>query len=149
MHVLRAEKGYVIVGQDTDGSNTPDDVGAGGMVSSRKDFLGRRSLTRPDMLRDDRKQLVGLLSDDGEMLPEGGQIVAEPSSATPVPMLGHVTSSYHSANLGHPIALAVVKGGRARQGETVYVPLADGRNLRARVTSPVFYDPQGERQNVD
>ncbi len=149
MHVLRAEKGYVIVGQDTDGSNTPDDVGAGGMVSSRKDFLGRRSLTRPDMLRDDRKQLVGLLSDDGEMLPEGGQIVAAPSSATPVPMLGHVTSSYYSANLGHPIALAVVKGGRARQGETVYVPLADGRNLRARVTSPVFYDPQGERQNVD
>ena len=149
MHVLRAEKGYVIVGQDTDGSLTPDDVGAGGMVSNRKDFLGRRSLTRPDMLREDRKQLVGLLTDGGEMLPEGGQIVAAPSSATPVPMLGHVTSSYYSANLGHPIALAVVKGGRARHGETVYVPLEDGRNLRARVTGPVFYDPQGERQNVD
>ena len=149
MHVLRAEKGYVIVGQDTDGSNTPDDMGVGGMVSNRKDFLGRRSLSRPDMLREDRKQLVGLLTDGGEVLPEGGQIVAEPSSATPVPMLGHVTSSYYSANLGYPIALAVVKGGRARQGGTVYVPLDDGRNLPARVTGPVFYDPEGERQNVD
>ena len=149
MHVLRAEKGYVIVGQDTDGSNTPDDMGAGGMVSKRKDFLGRRSLTRPDMLREDRKQLVGLLTDGGEKLPEGGQVVAAPSSTTPVPMLGHVASSYYSANLGHPIALAVVRGGRARHGETVYVPLEDGRNLRAKVTGPVFYDPQGERQNVD
>ena len=101
------------------------------------------------MLREDRKQIVGLLTDGGEVLPEGGQIVAAPSSTTPVPMLGHVTSSYYSANLGHPIALAVVKGGRARQGETVYVPLDDGRNLRARVTIPVFYDPEGERQNVD
>ena len=62
MHVLRAEKGYVIVGQDTDGSNTPDDMGVGGMVSKRKDFLGRRSLTRQDMLREGRKQLVGLLT---------------------------------------------------------------------------------------
>ena len=149
MHVLRAEKGYVIVGQDTDGSNTPDDMGVGGMVSKRKDFLGRRSLTRSDMLREDRKQFVGLLTDGGEVLPEGGQIVAAPSFTTPVPMLGHVTSSYYSANLGHPIALAVVKGGRARQGETVYVPLEDGRNLRASVTGPVFYDPEGERQNVD
>ena len=149
MHVLRAEKGYVIVGQDTDGSNTPHDMGVGGMVSKRKDFLGRRSLTRPDMLREDRKQLVGLLTDSGEMLPEGGQIVEEPSTTTPVPMLGHVTSSYYSANLGHPIALAVVKGGRARQGGPVYVPLEDGRTLRARVTGPVFYDQEGERQNVD
>ena len=149
MHVLRAEKGYVIVGQDTDGSNTPDDMGVGGMVSNRKDFLGRRSLTRSDMLRDDRKQLVGLLTDGGEQLPEGGHIVAAPSTVTPVPMLGHVTSSYYSANLGHPIALAVVKGGRARHGESVYVPLADGRNIRATVTGPVFYDPEGERQNAD
>ncbi len=149
MHVLRAEKGYIIVGQDTDGSNTPDDMGVGGMVSNRKDFLGRRSLTRQDMLREDRKQLVGLLTEGGDMLPEGGQIVAAPSDTTPVPMLGHVTSSYYSANLGYPIALAVVKGGRARQGETVYVPLEDGRNLRAKVTGPVFYDRQGERQNVD
>ena len=149
MHVLRAEKGYVIVGQDTDGSVSPVDIGVGRMVSRRKDFLGRRSLAMEDLVRDDRKQLVGLLTeDDQEVLPEGGQIVDDPSAPTPVPMLGHVTSSYYSATLGRSIALGIVKGGRARKGDLVYVPLADGRSIAARIASPVFYDPKGERQNV-
>ena len=150
MHVLRAEKGYVIVGQDTDGSMTPVDIGVGGMVSRRKDFLGKRSLSMEHLAGEDRKQLVGLLTeDDQEVLPEGGQIVDDTSAPTPVPMLGHVTSSYYSANLGRSIALGVVKGGRAREGDLVYVPLADGRSITARIASPAFYDPKGERQSVD
>ena len=150
MHVLRAEKGYVIVGQDTDGSMTPVDIGVGGMVSRRKDFLGKRSLTMEHLASEDRKQLVGLLTeDDQEVLPEGGQIVDDTSAPVPVPMLGHVTSSYYSANLGRSIALGVVKGGRSREGGLVYVPLADGRSITARIASPTFYDPKGERQNVD
>ena len=150
MHVLRAEKGYVIVGQDTDGSMTPVDIGVGGMVSRRKDFLGKRSLSMEHLAGEDRKQLVGLLTeDDQEVLPEGGQIVDDTSALTPVPMLGHVTSSYYSVNLGRSIALGVVKGGRAREGDLVYVPLADGRSITVRIASPSFYDPKGERQNVD
>ncbi len=150
MHVLRAEKGYVIVGQDTDGSVSPVDIGVGRMVSRRKDFLGRRSLAMEHLVEDDRKQLVGLLTeDDQEVLPEGGQIVDDPSAPTPVPMLGHVTSSYYSANLGRSIALGIVKGGRARQGDLVHVPLENGRTIAARISSPVFYDPKGDRQNVD
>ena len=150
MHVLRAEKGYVIVGQDTDGSMTPVDIGVGGMVSRRKDFLGKRSLSMEHLASEDRKQLVGLLTeDDQEVLPEGGQIVDDASAPMPVPMLGHVTSSYYSANLGRSIALGVVKGGRSREGDVVYVPLADGRSITARITSPSFYDPKGERQNVE
>ena len=150
MHVLRAEKGYVIVGQDTDGSMTPVDIGVGGMVSRRKDFLGKRSLAMEHLVQEDRKQLVGLLTeDDQEVLPEGGQIVDDTSAPTPVPMLGHVTSSYYSANLGRSIALGVVKGGRAREGDQVYVPLADGHSIAARISSPSFYDPKGDRQNVD
>jgi sarcosine oxidase subunit alpha len=150
MHVLRAEKGYVIVGQDTDGSLTPVDVGVERMVSGRKDFLGKRSLALQDLTREDRKQFVGLLTDDDrEALPEGGQVVEDPSADAPVPMLGHVTSSYYSAKLGHPIALAVVKGGRAREGQKVYVLEADGRSITARVASPFFYDSKGEQQNVD
>ena len=150
MHVLRAEKGYVIVGQDTDGSVTPVDIGVGRMVSRRKDFLGKRSLAMEDLVRDDRKQLVGLLTeDDQEVLPDGGQIVDDSSAPTPVPMLGHVTSSYYSVNLGRSIALGIVKGGRAREGDSVYVPLADGRSITARIASPSFYDPKGDRQNVD
>ncbi len=149
MHVLRAEKGYIIVGQDTDGSMTPQDLGMDWICSKKKDYLGRRSLTRSDCVRENRKQLVGLKpTDPKEVLPEGAQLINVPSEQTPVPMVGHVTSSYYSATLGHSIALAVVKGGRARMGGTVYAPLLDGRTVSATITDPVFYDPQGERQHV-
>ena len=149
MHVLRAEKGYIIVGQETDGTVTPADVGMSWALSKKKDFLGRRSLARGDGQRDDRKQLVGLLPlDPGDVLPEGGQITAVKNIRLPVtepaPMIGHVTSSYHSVTMGCAFALALVKGGRARHGDTVYVPLAD-KTVAATVTAPVFYDPDGEK----
>ena len=119
------------------------------MVSGRKDFLGKRSLSREDTARTDRKQLVGLLTEEpSTVLPEGGQIVEEDASGSPMPMLGHVTSSYHSARLGRSIALAIVKDGHRRTGDTVYVPLADGRRIKALISGTVFYDPEGERQNV-
>ena len=149
MHVLRAEKGFVIIGQETDGSVTPGDLGMDWLISKQKDFLGRRSLARPDCVRPDRKQLVGLLTDDPRVvLPEGGQLVTDPDLPAPVPMEGHVTSSYYSACLGHSIALALVKAGRERKGETLRVPLADGSVLSATVTDPVFYDPEGSRQRA-
>ena len=148
MHVLRAEKGYLIVGQDTDGSMTPDDMGLGWAVREGKPFgfLGDRSLALADHRRPDRLQLVGLAVQDGEtVLPEGAQLVEEPTTG-PAPMAGHVTSSYFSPILDQPIALAMLAGGRARPGETVHAPLADGRVVAAKVVDPVFYDPQGERQ---
>ncbi len=150
LHVLRAEKGFVIVGQDTDGSVTPQDLGMHWMLSKDKDYIGRRSTQRSDSTRKDRKQLVGLLSVDGEtVLCEGAQVVeGSVSQVVPVPMSGHVTSSYHSACLGHPIALALVAGGRARKGQTVQVASHDGSVVPATVVSPVFYDPKGEKQRV-
>jgi sarcosine oxidase subunit alpha len=153
MHVLRAEKGFIIVGQDTDGSVTPVDLGLGGMVTKTKDCLGKRSLSRSDTVRADRKQLVGLLTDDPhEVLPEGAQILAAPirdyAPRQPVPMIGHVTSSYASPTLERSIAMALVKGGAQRMGEQVFLSLRDGRTVRATVASPVFYDPQSERQNA-
>ena len=148
MHVLRAEKGYVIVGQDTDGSVTPVDLGMNWILSKKKDYLGRRSLERTDCVREGRKELVGLLTDDIlEVLPEGGQIVNAPSTAIPLAMQGHVTSSYYSACLERPIAMALVKDGRKRHGETIYVALEDGRFISATIGSSVFYDPKGERQD--
>jgi sarcosine oxidase subunit alpha len=150
MHVLRAEKGYVIVGQDTDGSITVDDLGMSWAVSKTKvDFLGKRSLTRPDTARTDRKQLVGLLTEQPDsVLPEGAQLVNDPGAATPVPMVGHVSSSYYSACCGHSIAMALVKDGRQRIGDTVFAPLADGRVLKATITQPLFYDKEGAKSNV-
>ena len=148
MHVLRAEKGYIIVGQETDGSMTPHDLGLGGMVKKKGDFIGRRSLARSDMLRADRKQLVGLLTTDGAtVLPEGAQLVDRPGPERPIPMVGHVTSSYMSPALGRSIALAMVKGGLGRMGETVHALLTDGRAVPAVITRPVFLDPENARMN--
>ena len=149
MHVLRGEKGYIIVGQDTDGSVTPIDLGMDRLVSKTKDFIGRRSLTRSDTMRDDRKQLVGLLARDPRtVLQEGAQILADASVQPPAPMLGHVTSSYFSANLDRSIALGLVKDGRKRKGERVEISGTSGPAIGAVVTDPVFIDPEGARLNV-
>ena len=149
MHVLRAEKGFVIVGQDTDGSVTPVDLRMNWMLSKEKDFLGKRSLARPDCMRSDRKQLVGLLSEDGKtVIPEGAQLVENPAAPVPVPMCGHVTSSYYSPCLEKPIALALVAAGHQRKDDTVYASLANGSAVPVKITSSVFYDPKGKRQNV-
>jgi len=146
MHVLRAEKGFIIVGQETDGSATPLDLGMDWIVSKKKDFIGKRSLSRPDMAKPDRKQLVGLLTEaPEEVLPEGAQLVERVLSKPPMPMIGHVTSSYMSPNLGRSIALAMVKGGRARMGQTVQAPLGGGKTVACKIVGPVFIDPEGER----
>ncbi|MEM9812304.1 MAG: sarcosine oxidase subunit alpha family protein [Pseudomonadota bacterium] len=143
MHVLRAEKGYIIVGQDTDGTVTPADAGLSWAIGKKKpDFVGKRSLARPDLVAAGRRELVGLLADD--KLEEGAQIVLDPSEPLPMTMVGHVTSSYRSAALGRPIALALLADGHSRMGERVHIPMP-GATLSAEVTSPVFYDPDGDR----
>ncbi len=148
MHVLRAEKGFIIAGQETDGTVTPDDLGLGRMVSRHKDFIGKRSLSRPDTRREDRKQLVGLLTEDPKVvLPEGAQIVERVMPRPPMPMIGHVTSSYFSANLGRSIALALLRNGRRRHGRRVVLPLAK-QTVTATVTAPVFFDAGGERMRA-
>jgi sarcosine oxidase subunit alpha len=146
MHVLRAEKGFIIVGQETDGSVTLDDLGLTWAVGKTKpDFVGKRSLTRPDMMRPDRKQLVGLITEDPNVvLEEGAQVTREADPPKGTPALGHVTSAYWSDAAGRSIALALVSGGRTRTGETLYVPMPD-KSIAVTVTSPVFYDPKGER----
>ncbi|MYR44502.1 sarcosine oxidase subunit alpha family protein [Streptomyces sp. SID5910] len=149
MHVLRAEKGFIIVGQDTDGTVTPHDAGMSWVVSRRKDFIGNRSFSRPDTARADRKHLVGLLpADRTTRLPEGTQLVARDAAldTRPVPMLGHVTSSYHSQALGRPFALALVKGGRDRIGETLLAPVGDTL-VPVQVAEPVLYDPEGTKRD--
>jgi sarcosine oxidase subunit alpha len=147
MHVLRAEKGYIIVGQESDGTVIPADLGLEGMIGKQKpDFVGKRSLARPDMLLPDRKQLVGLLTADPKIvLEEGAQIVEDPNATVPMRMLGHVTSSYWSATRGRSIALALVSGGRARTGAKLFVPTLDGKAAEVTVTGTVFHDPEGKR----
>jgi sarcosine oxidase, subunit alpha len=148
MDVLRAEKGFFIVGQETDGTVTPFDLGMDRIVNpSKGDFLGRRSLRRTDLVRPDRKQLVGLLSEDpSDLLPEGAQLVLDDTGRIPMPMAGHVTSSYRSPGLDRTFALGLLEGGHEMHGRTVYSPLPKG-TIAVRVTRPVFYDPDGERRD--
>ena len=115
---------------------------------NKPDFVGKRGLARPDLVAAGRKQLVGLLTEDGRTkLEEGAQIVLDPNQPKPMKMVGHVTSSYQSAAAGRPIALALVEGGHSRTGETVFVPMPEGV-IEAKVTGTVFYDPDGERLKV-
>ena len=148
MHLLRAEKGFIIVGQDTDATMTPIDLQMDWIVSKKKyDFIGKRSLYRSDTIREDRKQLVGLLTENpNEILEEGAQIVAE-TNKQPVEMLGHVTSSYFSPNLNKSIALGVVRGGKNMLGQKLFVPM-ENKIINVTVADPVFLDKENKRLNA-
>ncbi|MEV5895192.1 2Fe-2S iron-sulfur cluster-binding protein [Nonomuraea fuscirosea] len=155
MHVLRAEKGFAIVGQETDGTVTPQDLGMSWIVSRRKpEFVGRRSHLRPDTAREDRKRLIGLLPDEpGARLEEGAQLVAagrpvqdpvEGPVEGVVPMLGHVTSAYHSAALGRTFGLALARG--VGPGDRL-TAVSGGVAQPVTVVEPVFYDPDNARRD--
>ena len=150
LHVLRAEKGFIVVGHDTDGTVTPHDLGMSWIVGKAKqDFLGKRGLERSDSAREGRKQLVGLLTDDAQsVLVEGSQVIniADAARITrpPVPMTGHVTSSYMSPTLKRSIAMALIENGRDRMNEQIAV-VVHGRVVTARIVEPRFYDIKGER----
>lgn len=149
MHVLRAEKGFIIVGQDTDGTVTPYDAGMSWAIGKNKpDFVGKRSLSRPDIVAQGRKQLVGLMTKNPQtVLEEGAQVVMTPDQGLPMDMVGHVTSSYWSETLGCSIALALVANGHALKGSTLFIPMPD-EIIEAEVVDTVFYDKQGGRLNV-
>ena len=148
MHLLRAEKGFIIVGQDTDGTMTPIDLQMDWIVSKKKyDYIGKRSLYRSDTIREDRKQLVGLLTENpDDVLEEGAQIVAN-INKTPIEMLGHVTSSYYSPNLKKSIALAVVKGGKNMIGEKLIIPM-ENKSINVLIADPVFLDKENKKLNA-
>jgi sarcosine oxidase subunit alpha len=151
MHILRAEKGFIIAGQDTDGSVHPYDLNMGWAVSANKpfSFIGKRGMAREDCVRPNRKQLVGLKTKDSKrVIPEGSQAVNDPNQSIPMDMQGHITSSYWSENLKCSIAMGFIKGGIKRMGESVYYPQADGTVIEAEICSSIFLDPAGDRQNV-
>jgi sarcosine oxidase subunit alpha len=141
--VLRTEKGFLHLGADTDGTTLPGDVGMDrGVAKKAANFVGRRSLLRPVALDPDRMQLVGLLPvDRASRLPTGAHVVTK---TPPAPIDGFVTSSAYSGVLGMPVALAMLRRGFARIGETV-MTYHLGRTVLAEVVKTPFFDPRGER----
>ncbi len=149
MHVLRAEKGFIIVGQDTDGTVTPQDAGMEWVVSKLKDFVGKRSFSREDNLREDRKHLVSVLPVDTALrLAEGAALVADGAVETEgcTPMEGWVTSFYNSPALGRTFGLALIKNGRSRIGEVLKTPV-NGQLVDVLVSDLVLFDPEGSRRD--
>ncbi|MCP8937634.1 hypothetical protein NK718_03835 [Alsobacter sp. SYSU M60028] len=143
---LRAEKGFVVVGLDTDGTTMPHDLGFGGPRLKRTgDFVGKRSLFTQAAEAADRKQLVGLDTVDGAPLPRGAHVVARDGGR--LRSEGFVTSSYASPALRRPVALGLVARGAARHGEEVTLRHL-GRELRARLRPPCAYDAKGDRLNA-
>jgi len=143
LHVMRGEKGFVVVGDESDGTVTPHDLNMSWAVSKKKeDFIGKRGMQRSFLVSEGRKQLVGLRTlDDKVKLPEAAHAVEGGQ------LIGHVTSTYFSPTLGHPIAMALINGGKARMGEVLEFPVA-GTVHKARVVDPVFYDKEGAQQDV-
>jgi sarcosine oxidase, subunit alpha len=143
--VMRVEKGFLHVGSDTDGTTLPQDVGFGAIAAKKQgDFVGRRSTQRPDGLRADRRQLVGLEVTDGKGPINAGAHILPPVTATPRGTDGWVTSAVMSPTLDRPLAMALVRQGTARMGESVTLWDMDNER-RARIVDPRFYDPEGAR----
>jgi len=146
LSVLRAEKGYILIGTDTDGMTLPADLGMPGPLRAKKvDFVGKRSLLAPDALRPDRRQFVGLLPDDPAYIPPPGTHAIETADGARR-SLGWITSACHSPALGRSIALGMIEAGRARIGETVQL-FHLGHITTARLTAPCHLDPEGDRLN--
>ncbi|GGH46834.1 sarcosine oxidase subunit alpha family protein [Frigidibacter albus] len=150
LHVLRAEKGFIMIGDETDGTVIPQDLGLGWAISKKKaDYLGKRAQERSHMADPNRWKLVGLETLDGSVLPDGALAVAEGVNANGQQRTqGRVTSTYHSPVLKKGIAMGLVLNGPGRMGEVLDFPVDDGKVVQARIVDQVFYDKDGEKQNV-
>ena len=144
--LMRAEKGFIIAGKDTDGTTMPHDLGITAPRDRRKgEFVGKRSLFTDNALREDRQQGVGLVAVDKNVpLPVGAHGVATHDGIRR--SIGFVTSSYMSQTLGRPIALALIERGLSRIGETIEL-IHLGRTMRATITPACAFDPEGARIN--
>jgi glycine cleavage system aminomethyltransferase T len=146
MAVMRIEKGHV-THAEINGTVTPDDVGSGRMVSATKDFVGRAMLQREALVADDRLQLVGLKpAGTDRRMRAGAHLLASGARPATANDQGHVTSACFSPNLGHHIALALLKSGRRRHGEEIRVwDGLRGAEVEAIVCPAAFVDPDNAR----
>ncbi|TJZ86682.1 sarcosine oxidase subunit alpha family protein [Paracoccus hibiscisoli] len=149
MHVMRAEKGFIMIGDETDGTIIPQDLGLDWAISKKKaDYIGKRAQRRSHMTDGTRWKLVGLESLSDKVIPDGAYAVAEGVNGNGQRKTqGRVTSSYHSPTLGKPIAMGLVRHGPSRMGQVLDFPMPDGTVMQARIVDPVFYDKEGSRQN--
>ena len=150
LHVLRAEKGFIMIGDETDGTVIPQDLGLDWAISKKKaDFLGKRGQERSYLASPDRWKLVGFETLDGSVIPDGSYIIADGVNANGQRNTqGRVTSTYYSPTLKRGIAMGLLKHGPTRMGEVVEFNTVKGGTVKAKVRDTVFFDKDGEKQNV-
>ena len=150
LHVMRAEKGFIMIGDETDGTVIPQDLGLSWAVSKKKDdFLGKRAQQRSFMDNDNRWQLVGLETLDGSVLEDGAYAIASGKNANGQKKTqGRITSTYYSPTLKKGIAMGLVHNGPSRVGEVISFTKIGTSPVEAKIVSPIFFDPEGEKQNV-
>ncbi len=150
LHIMRAEKGFIMIGDETDGTVIPQDLNLQWALSKKKeDYLGKRAHSRSHMADPNRWKLVGLLTEDGSVLPDGAYAIADGKNENGQGNTqGRVTSTYYSPTLEKGIAMGLVHNGPDRMGEVIEFNKVDGGTLRAKIVDPVFYDKEGEKQNV-
>ncbi|SEL32336.1 sarcosine oxidase subunit alpha [Roseovarius nanhaiticus] len=150
LHIMRAEKGFIMIGDETDGTVIPQDLGLDWAISKKKeDYIGKRAQARSHMTDPKRWKLVGLETVDGKVLPDGAYATAEGTNDNGQrETQGRVTSTYHSPTLDRGIAMGLVLNGPDRMGEVLEFPRVDGTVMRAKIVDPVFFDREGEKQNV-
>ena len=150
LHVMRAEKGFIMIGDETDGTIIPQDLNMQWAISKKKeDFIGKRAQERSYMVDENRWKLVGLETLDGSVIPDGAYAADEgnnPNGQRNVQ--GRVTSTYYSPTLKRGIAMGIVKNGPNRMGEVIEFQKTDGTSIKAKIVDQVFYDKDGEKQNV-
>jgi sarcosine oxidase, subunit alpha len=150
LHIMRAEKGFIMIGDETDGTVIPQDLGLGWAISKKKeDYIGKRAQERSHMTDPKRWKLVGLETLDGSTLMDGAYAVADGTNENgQANTQGRVTSTYHSPTLGKGIAMGLVLNGPDRMGEVIEFTAGGDDRVKARIVNPVFFDPEGEKQNV-
>ena len=150
LHIMRAEKGFIMIGDETDGTVIPQDLGLSWAISKKKkDFLGKRAQQRSFMDNPDRWQLVGLETLDGSVLEDGAYAVGVGKNANGQSNTqGRVTSTYYSSTLNKGIALGLVHNGPNRFGEVISFTKIGAESVKAKIVNQVFFDPEGNKQNV-
>jgi sarcosine oxidase, subunit alpha len=150
LHIMRAEKGFIMIGDETDGTVIPQDLGLDWAISKKKtDYLGKRGQERTYLASPDRWKLVGFDTLDGSVVPDGAYIIADGVNGNGQRNVqGRVTSTYYSPTLKRGIAMGLLKHGPSRMGEVVEFNTAAGGTVKAKVRDAVFFDKDGEKQNV-
>ena len=136
-----------VAGSELDGRTIPYDNSLEGLVSKKKDFIGKRSLTKEAYIKTDRQKIVGVVPlDKKTSIPEGSYIVKDPNAKLPNPKLGHVSASCWSVEYDNPFSLAIIKDGKNMIGKKLFAlsPLKN-KTIPVEIVSSHYVDPKGER----